>query len=213
MIGSSLYCYLLSLSQPTRFLDWLKFNIPIWGFYPQSEIRGVFWKQSVLWAWFFRILGLCFESLLFWFILLFLINFQGEQRSFDLLLRNDITYTWGLSFLFLLTGLRILSFPFILSARNLFTQVYLSMVRGLWDQKKVYPKEIWHIVALENTSYVFLGIPIFGRLAQEVSSFILLYKSLRWRMGWGRVKTFWVIILPSFFMGSLVILGAFLILA
>lgn len=208
----SLYCYFLALSQPVRFLDFLKHNIPVQGFTPDIEVKNNFWRQSALWSWGFYILGSFLEALVLMAVIFYLVNSQGEYGSFDFLLRSQNDYILTLKLAFIWTGFKILSFPVLLFFGNLIRFVSIRMVLGLWDGKKRESNEIWEIVGLSNTSYSFFCVPFLGKLAGEWSQFILLYRGLRWRLGWGRGKTILTIFIPNLLFWGLVITSTLFIL-
>lgn len=208
----SLYCFMLALAKPTRFLDFLKHDIPVNGFRPSHEVQDSFWKQSTLWAWGFYILGSFLEAIVLMLIITYLINSQGEQRGFDFLLNSTEDYIFSMKLAFLWTGIKILFFPVFLYIGNIIRFISIKMVSGLWDSKQIDADEVWEIIGVSNSSYSFFCVPFLGKLAGEWAHFILLYKALRWRLFWGRGKTILTIILPGLLFWGAIITSTLLIL-
>lgn len=199
-LQASLSLYIQALAGPTRFLDWLKYNIPLPGRHlgeSFGEPKNDFYKTSLLWSWVFYLFGILIESLVIFMTIIFFMKDSPGQESFDVLLNSNANYIDGLKMTFFFNGLCAIFFPLVLLSSNFINYLLIRLMNYLFDQQLKSHEEIQHVVAISNSSYFFSCVPILGKMVQPIAQAILLYRSVRWRMGWSRSKSFFYLALPS----------------
>lgn len=207
----ALYEYILALASPLKVLDWFEYQIPVDGQALTTYDARDFWSKSIGLSWIFYIIGFILESILLYFALLFLQTSDTDFSSFDFLMLSNINYISSLKVTFIFNGIKLLLFPVILMIGNTYKEIVLKMISGLiFRDENISKTSFKEMIAVSNSSNLFSCIPFLGIVIKDIMSFVLLYRSLRWRLHWGRAQAFISLVIPQLLLFTFVFLFIFL---
>ena len=184
--------YLFALLHPKKTLDYLDYNISLWEGGDKLPKLTLAHSLSVSWA--FAMLRAIMRLLLANIVVKIFVGFQSDNPFFNFIETDSGLLPYY--FLLFSTALDVIFFPVVAFITVEMWNLILFFYGQLLNLQTDLKSRVENINTVALTSNLFLAVPFFGQILQELARYVLMYVGIRKSLGASRSLSIIILLTP-----------------